>query len=62
LDQETITIETPDNDSGADTSAGFLTEADMASSREGARCRVAKVLAKGMVEECLFPTFILSKS
>ena len=26
---------------------------------KGNSCRVAKVLAKGMVEECLFPTFIL---
>ena len=32
-----------------------------AGAREGARCRVAKVLAKGMVEECLFPSFTLTK-
>jgi hypothetical protein len=126
MDQETITTEAPGIDSGADTNAGILTEADLASSflerveeqpeekpteteatddsvaeaeedsegnvlsqseqseetetaeqetssrdRSSAsagarakvqRCRVAKVLAKGMVEECLFPSFTLTKS
>ena len=61
MDQETIT-EALGIDSGADTNAGILSEADLASSCEVSRCRVAKVLVKGMVEECLFSTFILSKS
>jgi hypothetical protein len=32
MDQETITTEAPGIDSGADTNAGILTEADLASS------------------------------
>ena len=32
MDQETITTEAPGNDSGADTNAGILSEADLANS------------------------------